>query len=134
MIVGDINEIKIIGVYDRGIPNQERIVLYAEETVNLGQYGLMIGIRAQGNTAFPIRDNLFWFGDAIITKGDWIFVYTGPGTPTGTNLPNTQQHAYTIHWGRSTTILASNEVVPILFRVDAVHIPLGPAMLPNPSK
>jgi len=47
MIVGDIFEF-MVSVYDQGIPNRERIVLYANETVNTGQYGLMVGIRATG--------------------------------------------------------------------------------------
>lgn len=131
MIVNLITEITILGVFDRGIPNQERIVLLANEDVNLGQYGLMIGIRAQNGTAFPIRDNLFWFGDGIINRGDWLFVYTGPGEPKVTTLPNTQEQLYSIHWGRTQTILHHRDLVPILFRVDAVKVPQEVASLPE---
>ena len=53
MIVNNITELTLKGVYDRGVPNQERIVIISNETVNLGKYGLMIGVRSTGNTAFP---------------------------------------------------------------------------------
>lgn len=134
MIVNLINELSVIGVYDRGIPNQERIVLHVTETVNLGQYGLMIGVRAQDGTAFPVRDNLLWFGDGVVARGDWIFIYTGPGEPKVSTLPNTNNRTYTLHWGRAETILHNREVVPILFRVDAVQVPQETASLPETSR
>jgi len=134
MIVGDILELRVSGVYDRGIPNQERVVLYANQTVNLGQYGLMVGVRAAGNSAFPVRDNLLWFGDGVVNKGDWIFIYTGPGVPRAITLPNTEERLYSIHWGRDKTIFQHPDVVPILFRVDAVHVPYALATLSQGQK
>lgn len=131
MIVNLVTEISVVGVFDRGIPNQERVVLYVNETVNLGQYGLMVGVRGSDGTAFPIRDNLFWFGDGFVNRGDWIFVYTGPGEPRTTALPNTQERLYSIHWGRTQTMLHHHDVVPILFRVDAVQVPQEVASLPK---
>jgi hypothetical protein len=122
MIVNLITELTIVGVFDRGVPNQERIVLRVNETVNLGQYGIMIGIRGWSGTGVPVRDNLLWFGDGIVNRGDWIFVYTGPGTPKMTTLPNTEERLLSIHWGRQYTILNSDDLVPILFRVDAVQV------------
>jgi len=131
MIVDLITELTIIGVFDRGIPNQERIVLLPNQDLNLGQYGLMIGVRGQASMAFPIRDNMLWFGDGLVNKGDWIFVYTGPGEAKTTMLPNNQERLYSIHWGRKETILHHPDLVPILFRVDAVYVPQEIANLPK---
>jgi len=131
MIVDSITELAIVGVYDRGIPNQERIVIHAKEVANLGQYGLMIGVRAADGSAFPIRDNFLWFGDGLISKGDWVFIYTGPGEPRATTLPNTQERLYSVHWGRNETILHHPDLVPILFRVDAVQVPFTPLTSPE---
>lgn len=122
MILNLITELRIVGVFDRGIPNQERIVLSVNEAVNLGQYGLMVGVRGSNGFAFPIRDNLLWFGDATVKKGDWIFVYTGPGEAKGSTLPNTQYNLYSVHWGRQYTMLGDSNVVPLLIRVDAVQV------------
>lgn len=122
MNVGDILDLTVVGVFDRGKPNFERIALRAQDMVIIGQFGVMLGIRQQGNSAFPLRDNLYWFGDGFLNKGDWIYLYTGPGEARTVNLPNTSETLYSVHWGRPNTILDHPEIVPILFRVDAVHI------------
>ena len=122
MIVSTITELTITDIYDRSIPNKERIAIIANETINIGQYGIMLGLRNEGESAFPIRDNLFWFGDAVINKGDIIYIYTGPGDPKITELPNNQENLYTVHWGKDKTIFQSNDLVPILFKVDSVYI------------
>jgi hypothetical protein len=122
MILQDITELNVVGVYDRGVPGQERIVIRVGQTVNLGQYGVMLGIRGTDGAAFPVRDNLFWFGDGLVFEGDWLFIYTGPGQARATTVPNTSETLYSIHWGRPTTILNAKELVPILFRVDAVQV------------
>ncbi len=129
MIVENLTELTVVGVYDRGKPNQERIVLVANDTVNLGQYGLMLGIRAADGSAIPLRDNMLWFGNGYASKGDWIFVYTGPGEPRVSDLTNTKDKLYIVHWGRGKTVLGRKEIVPILFRVDAVQVPAEPPPL-----
>lgn len=133
MIVGLITELSIVGVFSRGTPNEERIVLRVNETLHLGQYGLMIGVRLGGGFASPIQDNLLWFGDGILNKGDWVFIYTGPGKARVTNLPNSQEKLYSIHWGRQATFLSNTDFVPILFRVDAVQVPDSVLSLPQPG-
>jgi hypothetical protein len=134
MIVELITELSVIGVFSRGVANEERIVLRATEPIQMGQYGLMIGVRLGQGLATPIRDNLLWFGDGILGKGDWVFVYTGPGKGSVTDLPNTQEKLYSIHWGRETTFLSSPDLVPILFRVDAVQITDSLLGLPQSGK
>jgi len=123
MIVGLIEELSVVGTYDRGVANQERIVLLVNTTINLGQYGIMLGIKDQSGMARPIRDNLFWFGDGIVNKGDWLFLYTGPGEPRFSTIPNNQEKIFTLHWGRNVTILGDGIIVPILFKVESVQIP-----------
>lgn len=124
MRVQDITELTVVGVHDRGLPNQERIVLSVNQVVDLGQYGIMIGVKGASGTGFPIKDNLLWFGDGIVYPGDWLFVYTGPGQAKSSELPNSTSKLYSIHWGRQMTILGDNGLVPILFRVDAVQVPV----------
>jgi hypothetical protein len=122
MIVADIFELAIAGVLDRGQPNLERIAIVALQQVNTGQYGLMLGIKGEGASATPIRDNLLWFGDSIVNPGDIIFVYTGPGQFKVSEVPNNSTRLISVHWGRPKTILGNQNIVPILFRVDAVEI------------
>jgi hypothetical protein len=122
MILQNISELTVVGVHERGIPNQERIVILVNQPVNLGQYGLMIAIKGSPGEGFPIKDNLLWFGNGMVSEGDWLFVYTGPGQAKASDIPNAQSKLYSIHWGRTTTILQDKELVPILFRMDAVQV------------
>ena len=131
LIVGDIRELTVQGAFDRGVPNQERIVLQANEIVNMGQFALLLGIRREMGSAIPIFDNFYWFGDGILSRGDWIFVYTGPGKARVNDVPNTNEKIYTVHWGRGETVLTSIEVVPALIRIDAVQVLLEESALPD---
>lgn len=115
MIVGLITELSVVGVFSRGIANQERIVVRANQVINMGQYGVMVGVRLGQGFASPVQDNLLWFGDAVLNKGDWIFIYTGPGNARVTDLPNSQEKLYSIHWGRGNTFLSNVELVPVCF-------------------
>ena len=133
MIVDTITELVVVGVYDRGKPNLERIILRANELINVGQFGLMLGIGQQEGAAIPIRDNLYWFGDGYVTTGDWVFVYTGPGENRIDDVPGSTEKIYSLHWGRPQTILTHSGIVPILFRVDGVNIPSQIAALPSAS-
>lgn len=134
MIVDIIPELKIIGIHDRGVANKERIAISVYEPVNMGQFGLLLGVRQQAGMAVPIRDNFYWFGDGYVNHGDWIFVYTGPGETRTTELPNTTQKLYSIHWGRTTTLLSDAEIVPILFRLDAVDVYTDTLALPDETE
>jgi len=127
-----INELKIVGVYDHGIPNMERIVLLANEPIDLGNYALIVGIRGQEGQAFPLRDNFLWFGNGWLQKGDWLFVYTAPGEPKMTQLPNQSEKLYSIHWGKTQTIFQHKELIPLLVRMDAIQVPVGVNALPPP--
>ncbi|MCE9936355.1 hypothetical protein [Aeromonas salmonicida] len=123
MMVATISELEIRGIYDRGHPNMERIAIYVNSPLNIGQYGIMLGVRADAGSAFPIKDNLFWFGDGLLNPGDWIFVYTGSGVATNNGIPNSTSKVYTTHWGKPTTIFHGQNIVPMLFRADAVQVP-----------
>jgi len=131
MIVADLLELKLLPVADRGVPNRERIAIYVKETINMGQYGVMIGHAVVDRTAIPYQDNLFWFGGGIVNKGDWILLYTGKGTPRTDKGEVTGGKIYSVHWGRESTMFVNTNVVPILFRIDAVDVDSPPDNLPQ---
>jgi hypothetical protein len=131
MIVSDLREITIMAVLDRGVPNEECIAIQANERINLGQYGIMLGLYAQLNAATPFKDHLFWFGDGFIEKGDWVFVYTGLGEPRKSKTKDGANNVYTVFWGKPITIFANTSFVPLLFRVDAVNVLSPPENLPQ---
>ncbi|MCH8041398.1 MAG: hypothetical protein IH977_13805 [Nitrospinae bacterium] len=122
MIVNQVSELTIVDVLNRAVPNRECIALSAEESVNLGQFGIMLGLYSPQNGAIPFLDHLFWFGNGFIKRGDWLFVYTGSGTPVTTKGSDGFSKVYSIYWGKPNTVFANTNIVPILFRVDAVNL------------
>ena len=133
MILTENLSLRLMAVIDRGIPNRECIALCADDVVNMGQHGLMIGYRKDKAVegAFPINDNLFWFGDGHIQNGDWVYVYTGSGKPTKSRASDDSCDIFVVHWGRANTMFADSHVVPILFRIDAVDVAASPADVPQ---
>ena len=134
MIVADITEIALVGVFDRGVPNKERIVLVVQDgPLNLGQYGIMLGWAGDTCSAYPLRDNLYWFGDMVLPARTWLFLYTGAGRPTKTTIWNGET-GFVLHWGRPDTVMADSNMIPVLFRVDAVAVGETPQNLPQVPK
>jgi len=127
MIVPGIEELSVAKVFNRGVPNKESIAICVNESTDMGQFGLMLGISSGAKEAVPFHDQLYWFGNGQVQNGDWIFLYTGSGTPRTTTDPDDGSKIYTVFWGRPATALANSQVVPILFKVGAVDILLPPA-------
>ena len=129
MILSSITELSLVGVFDRGVANLERIVIRANIDLNLGQFGIMLGYRNTNGLAIPYNDHLFWFGDGVVKQGEWLIVYTGQGQGQISEFED--KKVYTVHWGKPTTVLAHSEVLPILFRADAVTVAVPPLNLPQ---
>lgn len=122
MIVSDILNFNLLGVYDRGIANKERIVIKVLDNTNLGQYGVFLGIKVGEGAALPVNNMMFWFGDGIAEKNSWILLYTGPGENRRTTLKDSPEKAYVLHWGFKNTVLNEKIIVPILFKVEQVAV------------
>lgn len=131
MIFPTIAELSVVTVLDRGIPNRECVAIQANEPVDLGRVGIMLGVFGTNQMALPIQDQLFWFGDGNIQAGDWIFVNTGDGEPRFGKTNDDKNNVYTVFWKKSKTLFANSNIVPILFRIDAVQVFLPQTDVPQ---
>lgn len=124
MILPILTELQMLGVFERGVPNAERIVMKALVDISLAQYGVLLAHR-KGNTlespSTPINDQLLWMTDRQVKAGTTIFVYTGPGEFKVTNVNGTTNPAVVVHWNKSTTIFANPFIVPVVFRIGAIY-------------
>jgi hypothetical protein len=136
--------LELVGVFDPGVPNQERIVVRVTTPVDLTATGIVLGVlweQAPAGTrqAFPIDDYLFWFEPTQASPPLWLFVYTGKGETRRTTLLNSAEPAVVMHWNKSTTLFGSGpghaRLVPLIFRVGAIDVgvPPPPAPLPQPN-
>ena len=128
-------EATIIGVGDPGVPNKERIILRPTTSVNLGEFGMAVGIRnaENPNLVLPISDNFFWFPTIVVTSPCWIFLYTGKGRYEQTTLVGTSEPAHVFHWGKDFTVFNYLELVPVLFRQSGILIGPNPDKPPFPK-
>ncbi len=131
----NIYELEIWGVYDRGVPNAERIVFKPRIQVNLGNYIVTIGFQPQpGTPATLIQNQLFWFGELLVTPPSWVFLYTGPGTPTITHENMTKEPVQSLYWGSKQTLFSNGSIVPVILRLNGIEVLNDPAkQFSNPA-
>lgn len=118
------DELSLVGIYDSGVANLERIVLRANIPVNLAGYLILIALRGQtGGGSIPLRDNVLWLGNTTIEHGDWVYVYTGPGNAQTNTLPNNSTKIVSLYWGKEKTIFQGMHLTAALVKIDQVQYP-----------
>jgi len=119
-------ELDYWGVYDRGVPNKERIIFKPRVRVNLTSFMIVTGIQKPENgvnALQPFYDNAFWFPDVVIDPPTWVFIFTGPGTPTVSTEQYTGAPLHVLYWGRKATIFTTPNIVPVIMRHDGILFP-----------
>ena len=113
-------ELRLIGVEDKGVPNQERVVLQAAENLNLGRYSLLVARKFMSVLATQqptlINDLLFWFGEQQAVAGQRVIVFTGPRRPDPT-LRSYGASDLILNWGHASTLFGLPDDIPVLIRL-----------------
>jgi hypothetical protein len=123
IIAPDATELLLLGPFDRNVPNSERIVLRPQMRLQLGYYGVGVGVHVPGTkAAVPISDVIYWFGEVEVGPPDWVFLYTTPGENNVTTVGPASERAFVFFWSRLRTMFANSSLVPMLFRVGAVSV------------
>ncbi len=124
-----LDELTIVGVYGRGVANQERILIRPSTTdsqpVNLNPYGLMLAYQGMDGALYPMRDNFIWLGNTLVEANSYLLIYTGPGEFRESKL-DTGEKVYVSHWGKDRTVLANTTVCPVLFKIDSFQAAAPP--------
>lgn len=128
-------ELSVLGVFDPGIPNRERLIIRPTEAVNLGDYAVGTGIihDQDPNLVYPIRDSILWLPGFQIEPPAWIFVYTGEGNFKETTVGERKDRALVVHWSRERTIFNHREIVPVLYKLSGMLIGPCPQKPPLPK-
>jgi hypothetical protein len=131
MIVYQSLDMALWGVFDAGVPNQERIILQvaAKQPVNLAKFIVMPGhVTDDGTGAVPLRDQALWMGDLFLDPGTVIFIYTGKGTP-GFSRTAAGTPSYITFWGRDATMFQDNRIVPMVVEIAFATVQRSPDWL-----
>lgn len=122
MILPPILELSLQGVFDSGVPDRERIVLRPTEDVELTPFAIMLGIKTDGGSVWPIPDQFFWFGNIRVAPPSWIVVHTRVGEFHTTAHPKTGHPVYWMFWGRKEVAFYDERIVPVVFQIGSVLI------------
>lgn len=117
--------LEIFGVYDRGVPNLERIVLRSTGQADLRSYYMMLGARVplSSDRILPLPDQCLWLGERVVAPNSWVFVYTGSGTDIVTTENHTKQPLQAIFWHKPSVVLSNPDVIPFL--VTSAYLEIG---------
>lgn len=127
----EISELELAGVFDRGVPNKERIAIRARVAVDMAQFGVILGLKMANGEAWPLHDNFFWLGGGAINALDWILLYTRAGAPSS-YVPDGQTcKVYSVFWGKPTVVFQNPNLIPILFRIGGVELGMIPGETAN---
>jgi hypothetical protein len=129
MILPPVLEFGTLTVVESGVANKERIVFRPTEPLNLVQFGVLICFRQGNDSVVAVHDNCFMFDQIQIAPPSWVVLYTGTGEPNQSEYDG--HPVYYRYWGRPKTIFTVVEIVPVLFRLDAITI--GGHLNPTPS-
>lgn len=115
-------QLRLHGILDAGVPNRERVAVELLQPVNLGGYGLVVGIPQGPNGILPIHDNVFWMPQIILEPPSWVVVFTDRGEARQTTDPVAKIPVMVLHWQRETTIFQHPGVGVGLIRVADVVV------------
>lgn len=117
-----IPELEIFGIYSRGVPNAEKIILRSNGPVNLSNYALILGHEAIENTVFPLADHFLWLGPSRLMVPSWVFVFTGQGETSTSQEMHTKDPCQNLYWNKENVILTNPKILPTLIYLGSVEI------------
>jgi len=146
--------LQIVGIFDRGVANQERLYLRVLANTNLHFFVVLDTVYIPTQPVLPflpppplappwgqpqqisrLPRHTYWFATREVKAGDHIILYTGPGAETQSrNADGTTNHF--LRWGLRETIWNSPESCAVLMEISmwqttAYGGPAPPALPPG---
>jgi hypothetical protein len=108
------NRLTLVGIYERGIPNKERVAISVAVEVNLTFYALIISAYTPGRQGVLAGSRLaYWFNPLVVKPGDWVVLYSGTGVNTTEKRTDGGTNHF-FHWGLPNTVWDNPESCAIL--------------------
>lgn len=121
-MIQQITEIDLLGVWDRGVPNTERVVMQCHAGVELGDYCLVCGPPSPTGGIHPSPHHFYKFPFILVAPGSWIVLYTGRGQQFVAPMAGTNQPVHALYWGRDFTIFSDPAWSPALLRISGIGL------------
>ena len=119
-ILPPVHELTIVGVFEAGVPNRERIILRPTEPINLASFALVLTMTGQDGLVIPLPDHFFWLGERWLVPPAWIVVFTGPGRYQEGIHGSSGVPVIELHWGKSSVLFGPPGIAVSLIRISAI--------------
>ena len=128
-ILPPVHELSVVGIFDPGIPNRERIVLRPTQPLNLAAFALILSATAPEGVT-PIPNQFLWLGERWLSPPAWIVVFTGPGRFQEGAHQTTGEPVLELHWGQPGVVLGRPGVAVSVIRIGALTSQVTPITAP----
>jgi hypothetical protein len=122
-VLPDIPEIEYWGIYDRAIPNKERIVFKPVVGLDLLKYVVVVGHRTSQGAIQPFIDGVFFFPEVVVEPPTWVFIFTSGGKATISVEQTTKEPVHQLYWGRRETVFNHPTITAVIMRLDGILFP-----------
>jgi hypothetical protein len=108
--------LKITSIADRGDPKKERLVMRVLADTDVGEY---VAFRTIGDNALATTDvqDVFWFPDQPVRKGDYVVLYSRVGQYK-TKALKAGSTSHFFYWGKAAPVWRTGIDVAVLLHVD----------------
>ena len=115
--------IKINKIADAGVLNNERIVMKALSDADVGKYAVFESRYRDDSITTGVED-VFWFPDKEVSKGDYVVLYTKRGNQSEKTLRSGNKSHF-FYWGSTSAKWGNTQTVPALLEIAdwETHVP-----------
>lgn len=117
-----IDELRIVAIRDRGVPDRERVAIRVERDASLGDYLLITGSWTPAGTIRPSKREFFNFPDEEVLAGSWVILYTGFGVRRHTTIDATGDPALVLHWQQPSVLLRDLDVTVAILEIMGIAL------------
>ncbi len=104
-------KLKITAIRDAGDLKNERVVMKATESADVGNFVLFCTGFHNGEVTIDVK-RAYWFPFKKVSVGDFVVVYTKAGTDSAKEFNQVKSHFF--YWGNSSTVWDQQQVSAVL--------------------
>jgi hypothetical protein len=109
--------IKLVGITDRGIANQERIHLSVFAPSNLVNYAVFAAQKISPSAVKTPPDFAYWFTNMMVFPEDQVVLYTSPGQNSVERRPDGKWNRF-FYWGLNHTVFQNPNSCAVLLEIN----------------
>lgn len=109
-------KLEVIKIIDKGVANQERLWLRVLADTDLSYFIVFATTYISENTISNKQKQAFWFKPKKVKSGDYIILYTRPGTPSESKNNDGSTNHF-LYWDLDKTIWNKEEDCAVVFEL-----------------